>query len=381
MANYRSLMPNLDPLQAVINRLTDFTLPGQQLSSIRSRAQSEARTFAQPNYTALQNLRRTLEQQRAAQVNAIQQQRQLLPQQFIRNLRQTAQAITPQEMTRGAFDSGQHLLSILGAGTGLVGQQAQALQQLAGQQAQVEGQFLDQLISQVFRPEQQLALEEGSDAQTRYHMYLNAAYEELQAGRLAEAKQLLYQAQLEYNSLIQEAEGRLMREQAGYQQRLGSEQAGYVGRLLNEQGRASSVAYSGGTAKGRYSNLINRYAKQYGVSADLVSKVIQVESGFRPNARSHAGAMGLMQLMPGTARGLGVKNPYDPAQNIMGGTKYLSQQLKRWNGNTALALASYNAGPGRVQQAVRRAGSRNWNAVKRYLPRETQNYVRKILGI
>lgn len=80
--------------------------------------------------------------------------------------------------------------------------------------------------------------------------------------------------------------------------------------------------------------------------------------------------------MPGTARELGV-NPWDPVQNVLGGARYLAQQLRRF-GDWALALAAYNAGPGRVEQAIRRAGSRAWSQVARYLPRETQNYVVKV---
>ena len=103
-----------------------------------------------------------------------------------------------------------------------------------------------------------------------------------------------------------------------------------------------------------------------------------MESGFKANAKSPAGAIGLMQLMPGTARALNV-NPYDPAQNVLGGAKYIAEQLKRF-GDIRLALAAYNAGPGRVQQAIKKAGTTNWDVVKKYLPKETQNYVPKVLA-
>jgi len=108
-------------------------------------------------------------------------------------------------------------------------------------------------------------------------------------------------------------------------------------------------------------------ADAYGVSADLVLAVIQTESGFRPGVVSPVGAQGPMQLMPTTAAALGVSDPYDARQNIFGGTKYLGTLLERFNGNVALALASYNAGPTVV---ARHKGIPPYG--------ETRGYVRKI---
>jgi soluble lytic murein transglycosylase-like protein len=94
---------------------------------------------------------------------------------------------------------------------------------------------------------------------------------------------------------------------------------------------------------------IQNASTTYGVPANLIRAVIQQESGMDPQSVSSSGAMGLMQLMPSTAAGLGVTNPYNPVQNINGGTQYLSNLLHHFNGNTELALAAYNAGPNAVE--------------------------------
>lgn len=98
-----------------------------------------------------------------------------------------------------------------------------------------------------------------------------------------------------------------------------------------------------------YSELIGSYAQKHGLDPSLVRRVIEAESNFDPKSVSKKGAMGLMQLMPETARELGVTNPFDPEQNIAGGTKYLARLLKQNRGNISLALAAYNAGPGAVR--------------------------------
>jgi soluble lytic murein transglycosylase-like protein len=119
---------------------------------------------------------------------------------------------------------------------------------------------------------------------------------------------------------------------------------------------------------GDYESLIVRHAAMNSLRPDLVRAVIQVESGFNPRAVSPKGAVGLMQLMPGTAAEFGVGNPFNPAENIKGGSAYLRQLLDKFNNNEELALAAYNAGP----EAVDRYGQR----VPPY--RETLNYVRQV---
>jgi soluble lytic murein transglycosylase-like protein len=120
-----------------------------------------------------------------------------------------------------------------------------------------------------------------------------------------------------------------------------------------------------------YDDIIVEHSRLNNVRPSLVRAVVQVESGFNPRAYSPKGAMGLMQLMPATAREFGVRNPFNPEENVRGGVAYLRHLLDRYDGNEQLALAAYNAGPGAVDK--------HGQSIPPY--RETRDYVTKVNGI
>jgi soluble lytic murein transglycosylase-like protein len=142
----------------------------------------------------------------------------------------------------------------------------------------------------------------------------------------------------------------------------------FASALQQASAPTATAAAAGGDAT-QYDGLINDAAQRNGVDPALLKGLIRQESNFDPNAGSSAGASGLTQLMPATASGLGVSDTTDPAQAIEGGAKYLRQQLDRFGGDQAKALAAYNAGPGAVQR---------FGGVPPYA--ETQAYVQKVLG-
>ncbi len=139
-----------------------------------------------------------------------------------------------------------------------------------------------------------------------------------------------------------------------------------VGNVAETKG-TTGTRNSDGTLTTTLADIFRRASEKYGVSYDFLTAVAKAESDFNPNCVSSAGAKGIMQIMPAEAKGLGIQDVFDAEQNIMGSAKLLAAHLKKFNGDTTLAAAAYNAGSGRVKQ---------YGGVPPF--KETQNYVKKI---
>ncbi|MGB4503888.1 MAG: lytic transglycosylase domain-containing protein [Syntrophaceticus sp.] len=140
-------------------------------------------------------------------------------------------------------------------------------------------------------------------------------------------------------------------------------------RISTEQYRLSHYSKTHSiSGKEPFSEIIKQASEKYGVDEKVIKAVIKHESAFNPQAVSRCGAQGLMQLMPATAKSLGVSDAFDTEQNIMAGTRYLKQKLDEFDGNLHLALAAYNAGSGAV---------RKYGGIPPY--KETQNYVNQVM--
>ena len=162
-----------------------------------------------------------------------------------------------------------------------------------------------------------------------------------------------------YTNIITSGNCRLLRNGTGITRRPGIQRSSWTTTTLRSRLKGNSSSYD---------HHISRSSRRYNVDPHLIKAVIKTESDFDCYALSKAGALGLMQLMPGTARELNVRNPFNPYENIDGGTRYLRGMLDTFNGNIPLSLAAYNAGPTLVKRLQR-------------IPRipETVKYVKKVL--
>ncbi len=143
-------------------------------------------------------------------------------------------------------------------------------------------------------------------------------------------------------------------------------------RADNSSDKPKSVNANSGDASQNYDLMIREASESYGIPAAFIKAVIKIESNFNPRAVSHAGAMGLMQLMPATAEHMGVTDPFDPRQNIMGGTKFLRRLSDRYDGDINLILSGYHAGPGNVE----RVGGIPFEKTQQYVRNVYSWYVR-----
>jgi membrane-bound lytic murein transglycosylase B len=148
---------------------------------------------------------------------------------------------------------------------------------------------------------------------------------------------------------------------------LGKSFGSTVKPIMNEITEATSSSGKSTITKSDYDDIINEMANKYDVDSKLIKSIIKHESGFNANAVSHAGAKGLMQIMPSNFDSYGITNPVDPKQNIEAGTRMIKSNLRKYNGNVELALAAYNAGGGNVKK---------YGGIPPF--KETQNYIRKV---
>jgi soluble lytic murein transglycosylase-like protein len=139
---------------------------------------------------------------------------------------------------------------------------------------------------------------------------------------------------------------------------------------FNPEDNIDGGAQTSNSITSAYNRIINRKSDKYGIEPSLIKAVIQVESSWNSKAVSHAGAMGLMQIMPTTAKDMNIRNPFNPEDNIDGGARYLRYLLDKFNGNLIHAIAAYNAGPTRV------ARHRGIPPIK-----ETRQYVKRVLSL
>lgn len=133
--------------------------------------------------------------------------------------------------------------------------------------------------------------------------------------------------------------------------------------------KSTPTKFKGNT--GQFDHIVEAASREFGVNPKLIHSVIRHESGYNPQAVSHAGAMGLMQLIPGTAKRMGVEDAFDPRENIMGGTKYLRLLLDMFDGNPVHAVAAYNAGEGRV---IKYKGIPPFPETKQYVARVMKDF-------